>query len=1146
MLLLRSEILPICLIRLLTPIRTILEDENVQVENETNVTVIFPDSSLPQSTRGAFSNQEEFRKFITQNQEGSWDSQLHARPSAEKLFDHKGETMAMAFPHLFPYGFSGFPDDKAVMKLSFKEGRKRHVSRDLVGVLRKYLLHRKAGFHCPTFVLIANNVIMKQSIFDSARIYCNCKKSDSTAMGEKYGGMSQAELEMAIQNSRDQSQAQFSNRTGNSFLTSIKASCKSLPHTNEASLEARKIYFSYLVKFGLPCVFLTITPDDNRNYRISLYDMEETEYKFGHTDANNFTEESLLFQFDIRKRRRTNLPGLCAEEYRRVLRVVVEHIFQWDTYNKKSRGRGLFGELLAWTCATEEQGRKTLHGHYLLFVKNWKTVLENLQKRDNSRNFIQSVKSATKFYNSICSARLFGDFDPPSGCMNQQPVFHHNCERSARRARVMRYTCVDVSSQALREMRHKQLCHEHNGHIATCPKCSHEFRVNDIVTTALNCHLGKGSHLYGFPDSRKRLDTYVYELQKNRHWTRESPYVQGVRYFSANALVNVHLPCHASRCFKKGPECYANLPDSPMDKVAITFEDNADLWTDCLGNKSKRYMFRMYPKRSIADAFMNSHNKVLTQIFLTNTNVMFGMNGQAVFYVTGYNIKAQQKEESYAYERVSATLIKTLQRQEEQAQEGPAENILCDYSKGFRRMLCGIYSHTSAHVVAAPMAHYLALEGSRFQYSHDHCYLPVHIMENMLEDKPVLMKFRSVNGRQVPYNHAMAYLHRPNEMEDMCSYEFYSRCTTMSRSQAEIEGVPIHDLQTVHPLSTVLVVVYRDYPVVPVFQWNWVGSCLGFETPLLAMEKEGPEQQNYCRRLMILFLPFRQKEDLCGASNNYLAILQSALEKGTIKAEYVEIANNMQDIHNSLSAKMPDNLLTLGTDPCDIDLEQEDPPDDGDFEAFQMNIANFMASTSTATVLREESSSFNPTFTKEIEFREKESEELGQNLKCVFHHSSDATDKEKERKNKGSCRFYTSTSTLNSLFRQQYIVFSEVEEESVPEWAEGPAQGHTEGSTVKIQPNGTWQSIVKWGTSSGLDTEQQVAFEIMVATYVLSFLTEAGRDEDVSDLTESQERCLRKFARQKEPRETALSPLRLFVTGPAGAGKCEFYIVCQM
>ena len=256
-----------------------------------------------------------------------------------------------------------------------------------------------------------------------------------------------------------------------------------------------------------------------------------------------------------------------------------------------------------------------------------------------------------------------------------------------------------------------------------------------------------------------------------------------------------------------------------MDKVAITFEDDADLWTDCLGNKSKRYMLRMYPKRSIADAFMNSHNKVLTQIFLTNTNVMFGMNGQAVFYVTGYNIKAQQKEESYAYERVSATLIKTLQRQEEQAQEGPAENILCDYSKGFRRMLCGIYSHTSAHVVAAPMAHYLALEGSRFQYSHDHCYLPVHIMENMLEDKPVLMKFRSVNGRQVPYNHAMAYLHRPKEMEDMCSYEF-------------IPGVP-QCLGHKPKLKVYLFMTFRQYTPCLWFWW------LCIETTRLFLSSNG-------------------------------------------------------------------------------------------------------------------------------------------------------------------------------------------------------------------------------------------------------------------------------------------------------------------
>jgi hypothetical protein len=42
-----------------------------------------------------------------------------------------------------------------------------------------------------------------------------------------------------------------------------------------------------------------------------------------------------------------------------------------------------------------------------------------------------------------------------------------------------------------------------------------------------------------------------------------------------------------------------------------------------------------------------------------------------------------------------------------------------------------------------------------------------------------------------------------------------------------------------------------------------------------------------------------------------------------------------------------------------------------------------------------------------------------------------------------------------------------------------------------INANGTWQSISKWGKSEGLNREQQTAFEIVAAMYVLSFNDEA-------------------------------------------------------
>ena len=74
-------------------------------------------------------------------------------------------------------------------------------------------------------------------------------------------------------------------------------------------------------------------------------------------------------------------------------------------------------------------------------------------------------------------------------------------------------------------------------------------------------------------------------------------------------------------------------------------------------------MFRLQPHRAVEDAFMNTHNPTITTLLGCNNNVMVGMNGRLVLYVTGYNVKSQQKEERVAFEKVSELLIKIFRNQ---------------------------------------------------------------------------------------------------------------------------------------------------------------------------------------------------------------------------------------------------------------------------------------------------------------------------------------------------------------------------------------------------------------------------------------------------------------------------------------------------
>ena len=89
---------------------------------------------------------------------------------------------------------------------------------------------------------------------------------------------------------------------------------------------------------------------------------------------------------------------------------------------------------------------------------------------------------------------------------------------------------------------------------------------------------------------------------------------------------------------------------------------------------------------------------------------------------------------------------------------------------GFRRILAALFVHTNSHILAAPMAHYLAKTGSRFTFSHDSFFLPVYGMDHMMKDRPMNMHFKDVLGTQVMHHPSMHYYFRSEKLESMCCF----------------------------------------------------------------------------------------------------------------------------------------------------------------------------------------------------------------------------------------------------------------------------------------------------------------------------------------------------------------------------------------
>jgi hypothetical protein len=81
----------------------------------------------------------------------------------------------------------------------------------------------------------------------------------------------------------------------------------------------------------------------------------------------------------------------------------------WDQKNQfciHPKGSA-FGILDAWNAAVEEQGPKTLHSDWLLYVKQWSSLLHGLYSKDQWKH----SRSANKLHNyvdNIIWTKLFG------------------------------------------------------------------------------------------------------------------------------------------------------------------------------------------------------------------------------------------------------------------------------------------------------------------------------------------------------------------------------------------------------------------------------------------------------------------------------------------------------------------------------------------------------------------------------------------------------------------------------------------------------------------------------------------------------------------------------------------------------------------
>ncbi len=71
----------------------------------------------------------------------------------------------------------------------------------------------------------------------------------------------------------------------------------------------------------------------------------------------------------LRRDARINNPGACSLDFQSVMQILTECLLKWDTKTQTSKGKGILGTVIAFAGADEEQGRKTLHRHWQIWVE---------------------------------------------------------------------------------------------------------------------------------------------------------------------------------------------------------------------------------------------------------------------------------------------------------------------------------------------------------------------------------------------------------------------------------------------------------------------------------------------------------------------------------------------------------------------------------------------------------------------------------------------------------------------------------------------------------------------------------------------------------------------------------------------------------
>ena len=1062
----------------------VVEAENSDIETKEQISVVFPDGTV---RAGGCSDGEEFEKAIAdlRSKSGGTVPYLTSRPSERILRDHEDDNLMRAFPLQFPFGIGGCHSD-------IKERASQN------GYLRHLLFLSIPHFHEASFVLVIHNMFERCKALTGAiwRVMggnetCNVSEEDlNEAVSRKLNGLPPV------------------NGPGESFLDSIHAVKKNMAHTNPAAQAAQAKFLSLTHHFGCPKVMFTVSFDDSLDIRILSMSGKEDAIDWI-TSLDDLTGDQLSVELDKLNAIRYKFPGLCGLNFEFLMDIVLDKIVGDNDLKE-----GLFGRMAAYGMAVEEQGRKTLHAHILVYVHEWNEILEALQS-----SLVQRRKEAEKkvkaFVDSVVSTALVPDDSPGQKCPS--------CEEG---------NLVFAEGQGLRNLRHRTGSRDQGNCFAKCPKCEYTFNGDELSMMRV---VNKDIWSKGEGSVTSHASKEILKATSNCDSNTVSLETVGL----VNHQCNHHLSHHTKTCFKKGDECRACLPDLGVGKTEVIYsEEDYEVykWT---GAVLKRKNVTVRPKRLVQDAYTNAHCKAISESKApSNSNVQVTTGARAAIYCTCYAAKATQKEDT---QEVKKTVSYVAHRFKEQRNE----NSLFE---GLSRLMGAAIVGTSEHVVSAPMASYLVRNQSRFKFSEKFKYIPVREAVQLItkaSSEGLEMSVMPHDSGCFLSSEALNYLLRPmtREFNDLCMVDFFKEYEIIRHhkpSETDQRDGTFEITNEDHPGFGKQIYRKRAVDVLPQFSHWAFPDAAAFGGDLLQMSGSvNSSVEKFCQTVLVLYHPFRNLEDLT-VEGSFHRKFKRMFHTG-VPLHIREVLTNVQMFYNSTRLPPKDDPLFKYTVPYEgvgeainNDSEAEDDEDffDGFFDVLggqpstTVNSADQQDTVNLDSMRKDgargcgyydlppplQTADVPPSFITSLPTR------------LASYPESDSTNKEQATRDKPTRDHLMSLVYRNTRRRL------DPEEEEV--------------ASDNVDADGTALSIIEWSLKPelSLDAEQQKAFQIVTAAYTLTYYEDAeslstDRDGPLNagnlrhDFNEEKNKLLHLTGLRPN------TPLRMFLDGPGGSGK---------